>query len=94
MKTLREALDDFYNEIDADLLNDFEIAVLQKHLAPLLAPLLVPPQDTRKAEVARIAEALYIRLQATEYYYKAGTQTCIKLAFEMAEKFAAHKESL
>lgn len=90
MKTPREALDDAYNEIwGSGKFQLREHEVLQRHLAPLLTP----PPDTRKAEVARIAEAMYIRCMSNPQFAMTnvmGSAAC----FADAEAFVTYKESM
>jgi hypothetical protein len=90
MKTLREALNDAANELEKNhgwlIQSDIKIdyfPVLEKHIAPFLAQ-PVDAAAMRKAEVARIAEALFI---AECDPYPEGH-------FLRAETFVAYKESL
>ena len=91
MKTLREALDDAFRErigMSGDL-SDAEYGVLEKHLSPLLAQ-PVDAAAQRKAEVARIAEAIFIACQN----FNSSIQELCKGSFNDAEKFVAYKENL
>ena len=54
---------------------------------------LATPQATRKAEVARIAEAIYIRFQ-TEPGFAGDPKLIALVAFRNAEEFVAYKESI
>jgi hypothetical protein len=103
MKTLRKALNDAANELEKDhawsIQSDREIdyfSVLEKHIAPFLAQ-PVDAAAMRKAEVARIAEALFITESAIYAAAPSGMQIQEPhpgWSFDAAESFAAYKESL
>jgi hypothetical protein len=99
MKTLREALNDAANELEKDhawsIQSDREIdyfPVLEKHIAPFLAQ-PVDAAAMRKAEVARIAELLFIDI-CDNNEVLMNTEECSAWSFKTAEKFLTYKESL
>jgi hypothetical protein len=97
MKTIEDAIFDAMQELVQR--NDFEVAahgvivaVLKKHINPLLTP---PPDAAalRKAEVARIAEGLFIAACGFDKDRDIATNTLAQNAFKDAEDFVSYKES-
>jgi hypothetical protein len=97
MKTIEDALNDGMQELIEN--NNFEVDaqsilvnVLKKHITPFLAQ-TVDAAAMRKAEVARIAEALFIAV-IVESGNSADSHRLSAWSFKSAEPFVAYKESL